>query len=107
MVRLAKRDSTAELIPGLLEDITERGAGVSTDEFVPRGTRLELIADGFRAHAVVVECTERDSDWHASLAFEPGYGWHPALWEPDHLYRVPAGQTGQKLRGRAADSTSH
>jgi hypothetical protein len=73
---------------GLLEEIWESGAQVGAEDPLSGGAVVALKAAGVEIRAAVEGSRRRENDYLIRLRFLNDYRWRPALWEPDHLYRV-------------------
>ena len=77
----------------VLEDLSPEGAAVAVENAVEAATVVELCAPDFRIRAEVRYCLRREGDFRLGLRFTEGFRWHPGVWQPEHLWLPPVGDS--------------
>ena len=76
--------------PGLLEDLSEQGAGLGVDTAFEPGDQVEVRAPGVRLEGEARYCTRRETDFRVGVRFSSATQWRPEQWRPEHLFLPPA-----------------
>ncbi len=87
LVKLVRPGASGADLSGLLEQISETDAVVSTESAVEPGERIAIETAGFQAWAEAKTCETREDGYAVVCAFDAAYRWDPGHWRPDHLYR--------------------
>ncbi len=72
-----------------LEDISAAGACVRLDESIEPETEVSLHYPNGKYRGRVKHCTYEDYGYLVGIAFEDGYRWSKADFQPTHLLEFP------------------
>ena len=87
VIRISFEDQEGRRVTdsALLEDLSKRGASVSSSLPVGVGRGVQHEANGFERKAVVRYCEPANDGYVIGLEFDPGSDWDRGAWSPEHL----------------------
>jgi hypothetical protein len=89
-VHFRSRTGRNRRIAANLEDISLSGACVQVEEPIPANTLLRICHPKGEFEGTVRYCIFRKIGYFLGVQFQPGCGWSPEIYQPQHLLDLRA-----------------